>query len=102
MTTSFTDVIDGTVTYGVIVVMVFLMIAAVFVQDTAYIVSHPLWFTIEVIAFGAGVAALFVIVLHRSRSLTFATSIKWFAIMTIKFALMHVFFQLAGIYTRII
>jgi hypothetical protein len=80
--------------------MVIATIPALFIMDSAFIMAHPIAFFIESFAWGF-IAALFMFLFCYTRDLDGKKATIWYVSFAVKFALLHVIFQLTGIYSYV-
>lgn len=86
--------------WAIIVAIVILIIPAVIVRDYHYMVEHPIYFAIETLAMGI-LPAFPVLVFYITRGTNLKHTLVTFAILVVKFAILHILIQLAGVYTYI-
>ena len=91
-------VLEYIIGWGMFVALIFLAITSAIIQDYKYIVDHPLYFTAEMFMF-AVVPATIVFLFIKTRGVRIRDSIYMFLLLTVKFGLFHLFFQLSGVYT---
>lgn len=85
--------------WGLIVAFIILVITSVIVRDYNYMVQQPWNFTIETLAFSIIPSLIIAFIFFKTRGIGVKTSVIWFILMVLKFAIFHILFQLSGIYS---
>lgn len=85
--------------WSLVVATVILVIISAIVRDYKYMVTNTTGFIIEMVLFSTLPPLVISLVFFKTRNITKKESIIWFLYMVLKFAIFHILFQLAGIYT---
>ena len=91
-------VIKYGIIFGLILSMIVLIAGSALVHDTYYIFKHPRYFLSETLLMGI-LTGLPVIYISWLRKAPAATSLQEFALLFCKIVIIHVGFQLSGVYT---
>lgn len=85
--------------WSLIAAIIVLIIISIFVRDYEFIVKNPKGFIWEMIVFSVIPPLIIVFVFFKTRKINVKDSLTWLGLMIAKFAIFHVLFQLAGIYS---
>jgi len=91
-------VIKYGIIFGLILSMIVLIAGSALVHDTYYILKHPRFFLSETLLMGV-LTGLPVIYISWLRKAPAATSFQEFLLLFFKIVIIHVGFQLSGVYT---
>ena len=86
--------------WAILVALIALIIPAIIVHDYHFIIQHPVYFTLETITL-AVIPALAIMVFYLTRSIKLKETLLSFVVLAIKFGILHILFQLAGVYTYV-
>lgn len=92
-------IMEKLIIWVIIIGLVALIFVAIIVHDYQYIIDHPVYFIIELIFSSVIPTLLIIVIFVRTRNLFIKDSITWFIFLSMKFAVFHLLFQLAGIYS---
>jgi hypothetical protein len=81
-------------------VLIYLIVASIFVRDLTYPQERPYLFTIETLLFSFGVASIYFLMAYGRGKLSWKSLIE-FSIMAVKFGVMHILLQFSGFYTYV-
>ena len=91
-------IIQASIVVFVLTGFALLFATALEVHDTAIVRAHPWLFIAELILMSVlpAIPLLFFVV---SRQMTLKVALYWFSALSVKFAILHILFQLSGFYT---
>jgi uncharacterized SAM-binding protein YcdF (DUF218 family) len=82
----------------IVIVLIYLIVASIFVRDLVYPKERPYLFTIETLLFSFGVASIYFLMAYGRGTLSLKSLIE-FSVIAAKFGVMHILFQFSGFYT---
>jgi len=94
-----TKFLNQVIVWGLVAALLILVITSLIVRDYGFIIHHPLPFIVELLFFSLIPSLFIIIVFVRTRHIPVKDSLNWLGVLTVKFAMFHILFQLSGVYT---
>ena len=92
------NVIKYGIIIGLFISLLILIVGSVLVHDTSYIIKHPKFFISETLMMGI-LTSIPIIFISHLRGAPIAKSMIDFSMFFVKIALIHIGFQLTGVYS---
>lgn len=92
------NVIKYGIIIGIFISLLILIVGSVLVHDTYYITKHPKFFISETLIMGI-LTSIPIIFISQLRGAPIAKSMIEFSVFFVKIAIIHIGFQLSGVYS---
>lgn len=91
--------LNQVIVWGLVTALLVLVVTSLIVRDYGFIVQNPWPFIVELFFFSLIPSLFIIIVFVRTRHIPVKDSLNWLGVLTVKFAMFHILFQLSGVYT---